>query len=396
MKIVSRISGGLMCFVLAATCSLLLSDIALAQVLSGSSRQHATRQLRRGFQPAHYVMMQEETQAESRPVVPSIDVSPNEESVLPEVIDGGVYYENAEGELIFSNGAPSPMTASAGGCSDGNCFSCCFPCFNIPAGSLEAFAGVQGFTGPANLGGNGSFGFHEGLNWGVPLVALGNCLSGQIGFRATQSNLSGAEFTNDGRYQGFVTAGLFRRVDCGLQGGLVIDWLTDDWYREADLTVLRGELSWVFFDIHDFGFWFSANTRETTVASAFDPNSGLNNTPQTWQATDLYSFFYRRRLGCRRDGEARIYAGWSGNSDGLIGTDARFPISNSLAIEGGFAYLIPNEGNGTGLQAGHVQESWNVGISLVWYPGRRLGYWDEYSRPLFRVADNSTFMVDGF
>jgi hypothetical protein len=69
-------------------------------------------------------------------------------------------------------------------------------------------------------------------------------------------------------------------------------------------------------------------------------------------------------------------------------------LSDTWALETNFAYLIPNEGSGVSFDADHFQESWNVGINLVWYPGRLWGKGDRYYRPLFRVADNGSFMMD--
>ena len=65
----------------------------------------------------------------------------------------------------------------------------------------------------------------------------------QVGYRGVSSHYSGASFAEDSRDQGFLTAGLFRRVDWGLQGGAVVDILFDDWYYNSlTLTQLRGEL----------------------------------------------------------------------------------------------------------------------------------------------------------
>ncbi len=270
------------------------------------------------------------------------------------------------------------------------------PCTLFPAGNLEVSAGVQGFTGPRNRGGGGSFGFHQSVNWAVPFPAFA-CLGGQIGYRATQSNLSGAEFpagmgfddsvTAGSRQQSFLTAGLFRRVDMGVQGGVVVDFMSDDWYNTSDLVNLRGEISWVIDGVHDLGFWFTAGTDFTEIMD--DEGVVL----EEWEPTDLYAFFYRRQFGGCRDGDARLFAGWTGHGDGLIGVDARLPIAPDWAVETNFAYLIPSDGTGQGFTGGHAQESWNLGLSLVWYPGRLFGQGDYYYRPLFRVADNGTFMV---
>lgn len=329
----------------------------------------------------------------------------------PDIIEGATYMENAQGQLIlqedgvvppggtvvegdgpvFQKGGGVPLGFVEGGCVDGSCDTGCMtPCNFIPSGNLEFFAGVQGFTGPANRGGQGSFGFHQGVNWGIPLPGIGTCLGAQVGFRATQSNISGSSFTNESRNQSFLTAGLFRRVDCGLQGGVVIDWLSDRWYRDADLTQLRGELSWVFNPQHDLGFRFTASSTAVTVTSVVD---GVNIT-ESWQPTNLNAFFYRWRFDSCAEGYCRVFGGWSDEGDGLLGADGRLPLSSTWALETGFAYLVPSEGVGTGINAGHAQESWNLGISLVWYPG--ITSRNPYATPLFRVADNGNFMVDGF
>ena len=294
-----------------------------------------------------------------------------------------------------------------GGWEDESCGeSCLQPCCALPLlplDNLELSAGVQGFTGPANRGGTGSFGFNEAINWGTPFPVFDDCLGVQLGARATQSNLSGAEFTDTSRTQMFVTGGLFRRVDLGLQGGLVFDYLNDSWYRQVSLAQLRGELSWVFNCHDDLGFWFTASNRSTTadsvlrqtVVQAGVPTVQVSTVSESWRATDLYAFFYRRALGECRDGEARIFGGFTGQSDGLLGIDARLPLSETWAVEGNLIYLAPNQGTGIGLDAGHSQESWNLGINLVWTPGRRWSQpGSEYYRPLLPVAHNGVFMMD--
>jgi hypothetical protein len=293
-------------------------------------------------------------------------------------------------------------------CDDGSCEACCLePCCAfpfLPLDNLELSTGVLGFTGPANRGSTGSFGFYECLNWGAPLPLFDTCLGMQFGARATQSNLSGAEFTGASRDQVFITAGLFRRVDLGLQGGVVVDYLNDSWYRNASLSILRGELSWVFDGQDDIGFWFTTAHSDSTDDSVILSRVVRNNvvtietthTSETWRATDLYAFFYRRQLGECRDGEARIFGGFSSQGDGLIGTDCRLPLTDTWSLEGTSTYLIPKQGQGIGLEAGHAQESWNISLGLVWVPGRAFhGHGDSrYYRPLFRVADNGVFMLD--
>jgi hypothetical protein len=215
-------------------------------------------------------------------------------------------------------------------------------------------------------------------------------LGAQLGLQTTQSNLSGAEFTDETRHQLFLTGGLFRRVDWGLQGGLVFDYLSEDWYANTSLAQLRGELSWVFPCLHELGFWFSASTRQDTQLSTF--SNGDAAVVETFESTDLYAFFYRHHFQAIDGAQSRIYAGWTGDSDGLIGADFNLPLSCDWALEGGFAYLVPEQATGRAGR-GHAEESWNVAMSLVWYPGARSAYGNDYYRPLFNVADNGSFMV---
>ena len=283
---------------------------------------------------------------------------------------------------------PGGITLGKGGaCCDGAGCSVCLALPRISFENVEVFGGVQGFTGPKNRGQTGSFGFDVGFNWGMESPLSNGSLGMQFGLRSAHSNFSGAQFTADDRNQLFLTGGFFRRVDWGLQGGLVIDYLSDNWYTDTELAQLRGELSWVYPHGHELGFWFTAHTESDIAVSTF--SGGVASVSETWQATDLYAFYYRKRV-CNAAG--RFYAGFTNDSDGLIGADLRLPLSDKWAIESGFAYLIPEQAR-TGLSGGgHEQESWNLGINVVWYPGCM----DEcdYFRPLLGVADNGSFMVD--
>ena len=54
------------------------------------------------------------------------------------------------------------------------------------------------------------------------------------------------------------------------------------------------------------------------------------------------------------------------------------------------AIFIPEESSMT---TGHVEEGWNVGIGLVFFPGCNTPYTLDYNRPLFNVADNGTMFL---
>ena len=263
------------------------------------------------------------------------------------------------------------------------------------------FAGVQGFKGPLNFAstdptnpnvrsGSGSFGFYEGFNEGRSLKRLlGWDLAAQLGVRATQSNLSGSEFTDETRQQVFVTGGLFRRVDYGLQYGAVIDYMNTDWWYQADLVQIRGELSWKTSTCHVFGAQFMAGVDDDTSSTTVrDSTNALFSGSIAFEPTDQYRLFYRRLLN--RSGDWSAFAGATDRDDGLLGANLNMPLTQKLLLNTSATFLIPREGNNSG---GHQEESWNISMGLTYRPGGPKGC-GRYCRPLFDVADNGTFLVD--
>lgn len=283
--------------------------------------------------------------------------------------------------------------------ANGDCIPLLLPVTRINWSQFELFAGVQGFSGPTNYAGNGvgrprsddgtaSFGLNEGFNFSRPFMFLGGGISSQLGLRATQTNASGAEFTNDNRKQVFLTAGLFRRVDYGLQGGVVFDYLYDDWYYNVHLTQLRSELSWAF-DCNEFGYGYTASLQDDTSAGVIIDNTGaLANVNVALRSLDQHRFFYRRHF--REVGYAEMFAGFTDESDGLLGASFKIPLLRDLAMQTGFTYMNPNLSGG--LQD-NQEETWNVGFGFTWYPGGGRGR-SRYDRPFFEVADNGNFLVD--
>lgn len=280
------------------------------------------------------------------------------------------------------------------------CIPLCLPILAIDWCRFEFFAGVHGFTGPPNfptgLGaddrvGTGSFGFHQGFNEGRSLEPwLGVDWGAQLGVRATQNNFNGSAFTNDDRNQVFVTGGFFRRVDYGLQMGVVYDYLNDDWYYHTDVTQLRGEVSWKFAGCHEAGYRFMTGAGDSSSdTTLIDADGDFVNGTIGLQATDQHRFFYRRELG--GDGLIDAFIGTTDEEDTLFGTSIDTPLRGRLGLRTGFAYLNPS---GAESLAGNRNESWNVSLSIVWRPCGPTGKCDGYYKPLFDVADNGSFMVD--
>jgi hypothetical protein len=385
----------------------LTPTLAIAICLIAVSTAAAQSPGRRGFVPRHravetLVIQEQPIEGGEVVVDENVPVGPGvvHEPELLEFWDGETHGAGTLGGCSCGDGAGrdcagrdcaggdscSGGACGLGGCGDGACGrGCLIPCPWLCFDNIELMAGVSGFTGPNNRGETGSFGFYEGMNWGAPLPCIG-CgeLGIQLGARAAQANLSGAEFTTNQRDQLFATGGIFRRVDWGFQGGVVVDYMHEDWYAEVDLVQIRAELSWLYPNCHELGAFVTAATDSDQAPSLV--NSVIIN--ETFESTDLYAFFYRHR---HDSGDWRIFAGFTGESDGLLGAEFQNALSDCWAFEGGFTYLLPEEGASA---RGHEQESWNVGLGLVWYPGRRNARGDDYYRPLFNVADNGSFMVD--
>jgi len=287
------------------------------------------------------------------------------------------------------------------GCDVGACNDCVgihLPILRIDWRRFEFFAGVNSFTGPANhasdagtrRGGSGSFGFFEGFNTGRSLNRLlGLDLSSQFGVRATQSSLSGAEFTDDARSQVFVTGGLFRRVDFGLQYGLVVDYLYDDWWYRNNLMQLRGEISWNDNCGREFGYQFMASSDSSTSRTTLiDANNVITSGTVSFEPTNQHRLFLR---GNTAGGATYMaFAGGTDRGDGLLGGLLTSNFRNRFAVQGGVTYLIPSESNRAG---GSENESWNLSMGIVFRPGGKNGA-GRYCRPMFDVADNGTFLVD--
>lgn len=299
--------------------------------------------------------------------------------------DEGGHIEGAPG--CGEGGMCAPCDDVCGG-------SCCGPCSPRPfcwLRNFSVFAGVQGFKNPLDQGRNGNFGFHEGVNFGTPLGDSG--IGYQVGFQAVQSNFMGDQtaliqnrprYENEGHNQVFLTTGLFRRAcnDCGWQGGVVFDYLHDDYYASTTLQQIRAELSVRINGRREIGYWGAYGLGSDHFS---DPLRGDFHVAPN----DLHTFFYRHHFS--GGAQTRLWTGFSGNSEWVFGGDASVPLGTSWALENSFAYVLPKDKGRTGQE----DESWSVMMQLVWYPGRcaRQAINAPF-QPLLGVADNSVFLVD--
>jgi hypothetical protein len=260
--------------------------------------------------------------------------------------------------------------------------------FRIPRiNTLMVDGGVHGFKGPYDQNRDtGNFGFQEGLNLGLklPLTDFGY----QVGFQATQSQLSGdanAGIT-DSFSQHFFTAGLFRRTRDGFQGGVAWDLLLDDRNTNASFSQIRAELGFVDCGCHEVGATVAIHLRDYRFYQVDDEQT----TFRTFQSADQYLLYYRMH-GCR-GGEGRVNFGFTDDADGIVGADFLLPLTDSWSLQPAFTYLIP-WGNGNDVTA--REEAWNIGINLVWHwKGQARECHSSPYRPLFNVADNGSMIID--
>lgn len=325
------------------------------------------------------------------------------------------------GEPIISDGyidsgasaCCGECSGTCGSCMDGGCYfddPCCGrggcppgPCWVNGVGQVffngEYFAGATAFRStlfstPGGAAGSltqdSSHGFYQGMNFGLPLCRI-TCgvLSAQLGFRTTQTNFNGALGTTAEREQLFLTAGFFRRVDYGLQYGIVWDYLNDEWFSDVEVVQLRGEIGYVYPNGSTFGFRYATNLQDDVTRGTFAGNPFTNLLTAT---DDNYRFFWRR--DAPNGGFGDFFLGWSESRQAIVGLDADMPLTDSLAMQSGFNYYLNNDGlpaGSTGL-GGNAGEAYNFYIGMSYRPRGRQSY-RSYDRPLLPVADNGSMLI---
>ena len=282
-----------------------------------------------------------------------------------------------------------------GGCPDGPCF---LNRFGTIFRNAEYFGGFNAFRtnlftapdGSNNLVDDSSHGLYAGFNLGVPLCRLScGLFSGQFGVRTVNTNFGGAAFTDDDRNQIFITTGIYRRVDYGLQLGVVADILREEWFSDVDLVQVRGEVSYVWQGGTSLGFRFATNTEDDVTEGVFNTEFFSGNLVTS---NDWYRFFLRHEIA--RGGYGEVYGGWTDNEQGIVGLDFDFPITNRIAFQSGFTYYLSDDEipANQGFLGGEPNDSFNAFVGFSLRPSGRQ-YYRNYDRPLFDVADNGTFTI---
>ena len=202
----------------------------------------------------------------------------------------------------------------------------------------------------------------------------------QLGYQAVQSQLSGlSDGTTSDRSQQFVTGGLFRRVRSGVQFGVAWDMLRDDFQMEEDFHQLRYEIS------------LKGQQRPgIRLLGRFAPERQDGRRDQLsspWTNTSGLSAGSSARAAPCGSGAAPLT---TAKASSAPNSSRRF--NNRWSVNSGFNYLITDQPEGT---LGAREESWNVGINLVWHYGfiAKKGNSNPFA-PLFSTADNGWMFID--
>lgn len=243
---------------------------------------------------------------------------------------------------------------------------------------------------PNDLVQDSNFGAYGGFNLGLPLCRLtGGIVSGQFGIRSVQTNFNGNDFTSNNRDQLFVTAGVYRRVDYGLQAGLVVDFLAEEFFAESDVAQLRGELSWAFPNGGGIGFRFTSSQESDESVGTFN---GTDFSGLTTSTIDHYRFFLRKIPA--GGGWEEIFLGWTENEQFAIGADFDLPLAPYVSLEAGAVlYLSDAEAPLSNLGPTRVDDSFNLYVGFAFRPQGTRAYYRSYDRPLLPVADNGTLLL---
>ena len=277
-----------------------------------------------------------------------------------------------------------------GGCGPEAWDNCWIGCLGGIFNNSEIFAGAQGFRSRNFSAGNqqvddSSFGFYGGINLGLSLCKLScGLFSGQVGIRSSQSEFEGDFFSTDNRDQIFVTAGIFRRVDYGLQLGVVGDFFHEEWFVETDLAQIRGDIGWVYPGGNTLGMRFAIGT-EDDVTNGIINGQAFNGLLS--EVIDNYRVYYR--MMASSGGHCDLFAGWSDADHAVLGLDYDMPINGCWGMQAGFTYFLPEDTAPTVPTS--TQDAWNLYVGLSLRP-QGPSWYGNYDRPLLNVADNGTFV----
>ena len=210
------------------------------------------------------------------------------------------------------------------------------------------------------------------------------------------SNFDGHPLSKESRRQVFVTTGLYRRVDYGLQIGVVTDFLREEWLVDNSVNQVRGDIGWVLPSAKTFGFRFATNTKTSSQETRRVYHPTRLGEPTLYLRTDdfattmdYYRFYYQ--YVAASGGTAEYFAGWSEQRNGIFGANWDVPLKEFVSVRAGFTYFGPGRDTVDDTNFGDGHDAWNIYAGAVYRPRGR-GWYRCYDKPLFNVADNGTMV----
>ena len=285
------------------------------------------------------------------------------------------------------------------GCDSGCDGYCACDCIGNWWDNTTIFLAGDGWKGVGEIpaGGYGNnFGLRTGFNTGLGIGEsnLRAQIGGSVGFYDFRGRSLGDGDNTEVETQLFLTTGVFKRSDiaCGdaWAYGVVWDLMNDNNYGVGgdDLTLsqFRGQLGYAVNECNEIGVWGA-------VRASDDDWSVSRGAPRTQLRTvNQGNVFWHHNWQFGAD--TTVYGGVAdGLSQGTFGLLGNAPLSNSVALFGGFNYYAPSATAG---QPGATEEFWNVTFGIAWYPGAKavnhtVSGWK--GMPLLDVANNGTFQA---
>ena len=282
------------------------------------------------------------------------------------------------------------------------CTTCCPSCFGTVWQNTSFLLAADGWRTRLDDDDTNNFGFRTGFN-----TALGWCDcpvrfqfgASYAGYDLTGRDAAALTSTNSAEEQVFATLGIFKRSNvCGgdcLSWGAVYDMLYDDHLGEAaqevKLMQVRFQAGWALDAANEIGVWGAVHANRDNYLTADGgtviPVSALDQVSMFWHHTWPYGADTSLYFGAVED-----------PGDFVLGLIGQAPLSDSVALFGSAAYIIPSSSAGDSLLfEEYSEEYWNVSFGLVWYPGCKAASPNvsgPQGLPLLPVADNGTFAVD--
>lgn len=280
------------------------------------------------------------------------------------------------------------------GCHTGGCcglFGCIWSALYPLLRHSDLSAGAYAYRDPFEISHDSNFGFDLGFNWTLPRRIFG--LTWQAGFRYTRSGKEEVDFEELDidfaedeyhRTQLFWTSGLFyRHPGSPWKFGAVYDSVRDETMWTYTIGQVRAELSRSIAQNTDIGFRGAFRLDDELL----NFSSRDKNYTGKFSAQNYYTGFLRHTFVTGAEG--MVSAGVTEAEEALIGARLEVPVTNHSCIRNNFVYIFPKDRE----KKDTLDDSWSASISwVVYFGGSSYGGLANPFKPLFDVADNTTFL----